>query len=70
MQKEQMDGPMAFMGRISLHQSENMSLNGCIRTQNEVITSLYPMIPLGTKILVISSNKSFEVLAKENGAIQ
>lgn len=42
---------------------------GCIRTQNEVISSLYPLIPLGTKILVISTNKSFEQLAKENGAI-
>ncbi|MEH7414785.1 L,D-transpeptidase [Neobacillus drentensis] len=43
---------------------------GCIRTQNEVVTSIFPLIPLGTKILVISSNKSYEVLAKENGAIK
>ncbi|XJZ29104.1 L,D-transpeptidase [Bacillota bacterium Lsc_1132] len=43
---------------------------GCVRAQNEVIKSLYPLIPLGTKILVISTNKSFERLAKENGAIQ
>ena len=43
---------------------------GCIRTQNEVISSLYPLIPLGTKILVTSTNKSFEELAKDNGAIQ
>ncbi|WP_160722194.1 L,D-transpeptidase [Bacillus sp. USDA818B3_A] len=43
---------------------------GCIRTQNEVVTSLFPLIPLGTKILVTSSNKSFEDLAKENRAIQ
>ncbi|WP_045517488.1 L,D-transpeptidase [Neobacillus niacini] len=43
---------------------------GCIRSQNEVISSLYPLIPLGTKILVTSTNKSFEQLAKENGAIQ
>ncbi|OLS40141.1 L,D-transpeptidase [Bacillus sp. MRMR6] len=43
---------------------------GCIRTQNEVITSLYPFIPLGTKILITSSKKSFEVLAKEYGAIR
>jgi len=42
---------------------------GCIRTQNEVVTSLFPLIPLGTKILVTSSNKSFEDLAKENRAI-
>ncbi|MBY0145577.1 L,D-transpeptidase [Neobacillus niacini] len=43
---------------------------GCIRTQNEVISSLYPLIPLGTKILVTSTSKSFEELGKEFGAIQ
>ncbi|MFJ7725446.1 L,D-transpeptidase [Neobacillus sp. NPDC097160] len=43
---------------------------GCIRSQNEVISSLFPLIPLGTKILVISSKKSFEKLAQENGAIE
>jgi lipoprotein-anchoring transpeptidase ErfK/SrfK len=43
---------------------------GCIRTQNEVVSSLYPFIPLGTKVLVISSKKSFEALARDNGAIQ
>ena len=43
---------------------------GCIRTQNEVISSLYPLIPLGTKILVTSTSKSFNQLAKEYGAIQ
>jgi lipoprotein-anchoring transpeptidase ErfK/SrfK len=44
--------------------------HGCIRTQNEVVSSLFPLIPLGTKILVTSSKKSFDVLAKENGAIK
>ncbi len=43
---------------------------GCIRSQNEVIKSLFPLIPLGTKILVTSSKKSFELLAQENGAIK
>lgn len=43
---------------------------GCIRTQNEVIKSLYPLIPIGTKILVTSSKKSFERLAKESGAMR
>lgn len=43
---------------------------GCIRTQNEVISSLYPLIPLGTKILVTSTKKSFEQISKEHGAIQ
>ncbi|WP_338470187.1 L,D-transpeptidase [Niallia sp. XMNu-256] len=43
---------------------------GCIRLQNEVIESLYPKIPLGTKILVTSTTKSFEELAKEYRAIK
>jgi lipoprotein-anchoring transpeptidase ErfK/SrfK len=43
---------------------------GCIRTQNEVISSLFPLIPLGTKILVITSKESFEKLGKEIGAIK
>jgi lipoprotein-anchoring transpeptidase ErfK/SrfK len=47
----------------------NYVSQGCIRTQNEVISSLYPLIPLGTKILVTTTKKSFDVLAKEYGAI-
>ncbi|WP_193392266.1 L,D-transpeptidase [Neobacillus vireti] len=43
---------------------------GCIRSQNEVVSSLFPLIPLGTKILVITSKKSFQKLAQENGAIK
>ncbi|MCM3566693.1 L,D-transpeptidase [Neobacillus mesonae] len=43
---------------------------GCVRAQNEVISSLYPQIPLGTKILVISSQKSFEQLARKYQAIK
>ncbi|MCL6570957.1 MAG: L,D-transpeptidase [Bacillus sp. (in: Bacteria)] len=43
---------------------------GCIRAQNEVVTSLFPLIPLGTKVLVISSEKSYKTLAEENGAIK
>jgi lipoprotein-anchoring transpeptidase ErfK/SrfK len=43
---------------------------GCIRMQNEVVSSLFPLIPLGTKILVTSSKKSIEQLAIENGAIK
>jgi lipoprotein-anchoring transpeptidase ErfK/SrfK len=44
--------------------------NGCIRLQNETIESLYTQIPLGTKILIQSSSKSFEELAIEYGAIK
>jgi lipoprotein-anchoring transpeptidase ErfK/SrfK len=47
---------------------KNVSL-GCIRLQNEAIESLYDYIPIGTKIVVTSSNKSFEDLAKEHGAL-
>lgn len=43
---------------------------GCIRLQNEAVESLYTIIPIGTKILIISSEKSFEQLGKDYGAIQ
>jgi lipoprotein-anchoring transpeptidase ErfK/SrfK len=39
--------------------------NGCIRLQNEAIESLFEYIPLGTKIVVIKTNNSFEEIAKE-----
>jgi lipoprotein-anchoring transpeptidase ErfK/SrfK len=48
----------------------NYVSQGCIRTQNEVITSLYPLIPLGTRILISSSKKSFELLGQEHGAMK
>lgn len=43
---------------------------GCIRMQNEAIESLYDFIPLGTKILVTTSNKNFEEIAKQYRALQ
>ncbi|WP_042355168.1 L,D-transpeptidase [Bacillus rubiinfantis] len=43
---------------------------GCIRMQNEVISSLFSQIPIGTKILVTNSKKTFQTLAKEQGAIK
>lgn len=43
---------------------------GCIRMQNEAVESLFDLIPIGTKLLVITSNKSFEDIAKEYGALQ
>nr|WP_141431771.1 L,D-transpeptidase [Bacillus sp. 03113] len=43
---------------------------GCIRMQNEAVESLYDLIPLGTKILIISSSEAFQDLGKEYGAIQ
>jgi lipoprotein-anchoring transpeptidase ErfK/SrfK len=42
---------------------------GCVRLQNEAVESLYDYIPLGTKILITSSSKSFIELGKEQGAI-
>jgi lipoprotein-anchoring transpeptidase ErfK/SrfK len=44
--------------------------NGCIRLQNEAIESLFDLIPLGTKIVVVKSNKSFEEIAREYHAIK
>ncbi|WP_059171057.1 L,D-transpeptidase [Bacillus sp. FJAT-27445] len=43
---------------------------GCVRLQNEGIESLYPFIPLGTKILITTSNRPFTELGSEYGAIQ
>jgi lipoprotein-anchoring transpeptidase ErfK/SrfK len=43
--------------------------NGCIRLQNEAIESLYDLIPLGTKIVVVKSKKSFEEIAREHHAL-
>jgi lipoprotein-anchoring transpeptidase ErfK/SrfK len=42
---------------------------GCVRLQNEAVESLYDYIPVGTKILITSSSKSFIELGKEQGAI-
>lgn len=42
---------------------------GCIRLKNEDVEELYDQIPLGTKVLIVSSEKSFEQLAIEYGAM-
>lgn len=42
---------------------------GCVRLQNEAIESLYDFIPLGTKVLVTTTNESYESIAKEYGAM-
>jgi lipoprotein-anchoring transpeptidase ErfK/SrfK len=64
-------------GRIyGMHGTNNPELigknvsNGCIRLQNEAIESLFEYIPLGTKILVVKTNKSFVEIAKEFHALQ
>lgn len=43
---------------------------GCIRLQNEAIESLYDYIPIGTKVLITTTDKTFKDLAIENGAIK
>ncbi|MFE8702556.1 L,D-transpeptidase [Cytobacillus sp. FJAT-54145] len=43
---------------------------GCIRMQNEAIESLFDYIPIGSKILVVSSKKSYEEMGIQYGAIE
>ncbi|KAB2333791.1 MULTISPECIES: L,D-transpeptidase [Bacillaceae] len=43
---------------------------GCIRLQNEHVEALYDVVPIGTKVLVLSTDLSFEDIAKEYGAIE
>ncbi len=43
--------------------------NGCIRMNNKNVEYLYDQIPIGTKVLVVKSPKSFQQLGKENGAL-
>jgi lipoprotein-anchoring transpeptidase ErfK/SrfK len=44
--------------------------NGCIRMSSSIVEELYEVIPIGTKVLVVKSNKSFVQLGKEHGAIK
>jgi hypothetical protein len=42
---------------------------GCIRFHPESIEWLYDQVPLGTKVWVVKTTKSFEELARQEGAI-
>lgn len=42
---------------------------GCVRFHSEAIERLYDQVPLGTKVLVVKTTKSFEELARQEGAI-
>jgi lipoprotein-anchoring transpeptidase ErfK/SrfK len=42
---------------------------GCIRMYDEDVKALYKQIPVGTKILIIRSDKTFEQLGKEYNAL-
>jgi len=43
--------------------------NGCIRMHNKHVEYLFDQVPVGTKVLVVKTNKSFYQLGKEHGAI-
>ncbi|PYZ94380.1 L,D-transpeptidase [Salipaludibacillus keqinensis] len=44
--------------------------NGCIRLKNSDVEILFDEVPLGTKVLVTSSEETFEELGKNYGAIK
>jgi lipoprotein-anchoring transpeptidase ErfK/SrfK len=44
--------------------------NGCIRMLNSEAEALFDKVPQGTKVLIVKSGESFEVLAKEYGAME
>jgi lipoprotein-anchoring transpeptidase ErfK/SrfK len=43
---------------------------GCVRMQNKAVESLFEEIPLGTKVLILKTQKTFEELAIEHGAMK
>ncbi|WP_081415966.1 L,D-transpeptidase [Peribacillus kribbensis] len=42
---------------------------GCIRMNNKDVEQLYSMAPIGSRVLVVNSPKSFEELARQYGAM-
>ncbi|WRP05185.1 L,D-transpeptidase [Rossellomorea aquimaris] len=44
--------------------------NGCIRMHNKHVEYLFDQVPIGTKVLVVKTNKSFYQLGKDHGAIK
>jgi lipoprotein-anchoring transpeptidase ErfK/SrfK len=43
--------------------------NGCIRMLSSQVENLYEKVPIGTKVYVVESNKSFQELGEEQGAL-
>jgi lipoprotein-anchoring transpeptidase ErfK/SrfK len=43
--------------------------NGCIRMLSSQVEILYEKVPIGTKVYVVESNKSFQELGQEQGAL-
>ncbi|MCA1063308.1 L,D-transpeptidase [Rossellomorea sp. AcN35-11] len=44
--------------------------NGCIRMNNQHVESLFDGVPLGTKVLVVKTKKSFNQLGSKHGALK
>ncbi|MBH9968391.1 L,D-transpeptidase [Bacillus sp. MKU004] len=44
--------------------------NGCIRMLNKNVEFIYDRVPVGTKILVVKSPKTFQQLGEEYGALK
>ncbi|MGD6815613.1 L,D-transpeptidase [Metabacillus sp. 84] len=42
---------------------------GCVRMHNEEVKQLFSQIPIGTKLWITDSDRSFRTLAQEKGAI-
>lgn len=43
---------------------------GCIRMLNEDVEQLFEEVPIGTKVLVVTTNASFQELGKQQGALK
>lgn len=43
--------------------------NGCIRLHNANVEALFEKVPLGTKILILTTDKPFEDIGKEYGVL-
>ncbi|UFT97705.1 L,D-transpeptidase [Radiobacillus kanasensis] len=43
---------------------------GCIRMQNEMVEQLFEKVPVGTKVLIVTTGKDFWTLAIEYNAIK
>jgi lipoprotein-anchoring transpeptidase ErfK/SrfK len=42
---------------------------GCVRMHNLDVETLFEKVPIGTKVLIIRSNESFDAIAKRYGAL-
>lgn len=42
---------------------------GCIRLPNELVEELFDQLPIGTKIWIVNTDKSFEEMGREKGIL-